>query len=127
MDVGEWILPTVLQFSSTEQRERWMWPSLEGQIGWCQLFSETSAGSDAAAIRTKGTRVPGGWLINGQKVWNSLVKESHPGLVTVRTGATGKKHHGITAMALDLSSPGIDVSPDQGNYRRDRLQRGLPR
>jgi 3-oxochol-4-en-24-oyl-CoA dehydrogenase len=111
MGLGEWILPTVLKFSTPDQRERWMWPSLEGHIRWCQLFSEPGAGSDAAAVSTKATRIDGGWLLNGQKVWNSLVEKCERGLMTVRTDSTGSKHKGITVLAVDTRSPGITVRP----------------
>lgn len=47
-------------------------PVLRGQVMWCQLFSEPGAGSDAAAVRTSATKVEGGWLVSGQKVWTSL-------------------------------------------------------
>lgn len=109
--IGDWILPTVLEFSTPGQQERWMWPSLDGEIRWCQLFSEPGAGSDAAAIATKGRRVPGGWKVSGQKTWTSLALQSERGLITVRTDSSGPKHAGITAMALDLTSPGIDIRP----------------
>ncbi|MCU1596066.1 MAG: Acyl-CoA dehydrogenase FadE34, partial [Frankiales bacterium] len=71
LGIGEWLVLTLVQAGNDEQRERWTWPSLEGDLRWCQLFSEPGAGSDAAAISTKAVRTEGGWLVTGQKVWTS--------------------------------------------------------
>ena len=71
LGLGGWVLPTLLQHGSDEQIERLIWPSLEGELRWCQLFSEPGAGSDAAAVATKAKKVDGGWSVTGQKVWTS--------------------------------------------------------
>jgi alkylation response protein AidB-like acyl-CoA dehydrogenase len=104
-------LQTIIQHASPEQVERWVRPSLEGKYVWCQMFSEPNAGSDAAAIRTTGERVEGGWVVTGQKVWTSGATRSDWGLATVRTDATGTKHEGITMMAIDLRSEGLEIRP----------------
>ena len=70
--VGAWALPTLIVFGTPEQQERWIPPTLRGEISWCQLFSEPGAGSDLAALATRATRVEGGWVLNGQKVWTSM-------------------------------------------------------
>jgi 3-oxochol-4-en-24-oyl-CoA dehydrogenase len=101
----------MVEYGTAAQKDLWIWPSLEGDLRWCQLFSEPDAGSDAAAIRTRGTRAEGGWILNGQKVWNSLVEQCERGLITVRTNTEAPKHKGITVMALDMSWPGIRVRP----------------
>jgi len=111
LGLGEWILPTVLQHGTPEQLERWMWPSLEGELRWCQLFSEPGAGSDAAAVSTRAVRVDGGWSVTGQKVWTSQARECRRGMATVRTDPTVAKHAGITAMAMDLHAPGVEIRP----------------
>jgi len=111
LGLGEWILPTVLQHGTSEQLERWMWPSLEGDLRWCQLFSEPGAGSDAAAISTRAERVEGGWSVTGQKVWTSDARACQRGLATVRTNPTAAKHAGITTMAIDMHAPGVEVRP----------------
>jgi 3-oxochol-4-en-24-oyl-CoA dehydrogenase len=67
--VGAWAAPTIAAHGTLEQQERWVRPTLMGEIAWCQLFSEPGAGSDLAALRTTATRTDGGWLLNGQKVW----------------------------------------------------------
>jgi alkylation response protein AidB-like acyl-CoA dehydrogenase len=111
LGLGEWVLPTLLQHGTPEQIERLMWPSLDGEIRWCQLFSEPGAGSDAAAVATKARRVEGGWQVTGQKVWTSDARNCHRGLATVRTDPDVAKHKGITAMIIDLSAPGVQVRP----------------
>ncbi|HEY1829483.1 MAG TPA: acyl-CoA dehydrogenase [Acidimicrobiales bacterium] len=111
LGIGEWVLLTVLQHATPEQEERWIWPSLEGSLRWCQLFSEPGAGSDAAGIATKARRTDGGWLVNGQKVWSSLAHESELGLATVRTDPDSAKHAGITTMVVDMRAPGVTVRP----------------
>ena len=111
LGIGEWVLLTVLQHATPEQLEKWIWPSLEGLLRWCQLFSEPGAGSDAAAITTKGRRTEGGWLVTGQKVWSSLAHESELGLATVRTDPDSTKHGGITTMVIDMAAPGVTVRP----------------
>ncbi len=111
LGIGEWVLLTVLQHATAEQVERWIWPSLEGSLRWCQLFSEPGAGSDAAAITTRGRRTDGGWLVSGQKVWSSLAHESELGLATVRTDPDSARHAGITTMVIDMNAAGVLVRP----------------
>lgn len=111
LGLGEWVLPTILQHGTPEQLERLMQPSLEGDLRWCQLFSEPGAGSDAAAVSTKAVRADGGWSVSGQKVWTSDAVNCQRGLATVRTDTKVAKHKGITAMIIDLGAPGVEVRP----------------
>ncbi|OBK63281.1 acyl-CoA dehydrogenase [Mycobacterium colombiense] len=111
LGLGEWVLPTLLQHGTPEQIERLMWPSIEGELRWCQLFSEPDAGSDAAAVSTKAIRVDGGWSITGQKVWTSDARNCQRGLITVRTDPDVLKHKGISAMIVDLATPGVEIRP----------------
>jgi len=111
LGLGEWVVPTLLQHGSAEQIERLMWPSLEGEVRWCQLFSEPGAGSDAAAVATKARRVDGGWVVTGQKVWTSDAVNCQRGLATVRTDPDAPKHKGITAMVIDLADPAVQIRP----------------
>jgi alkylation response protein AidB-like acyl-CoA dehydrogenase len=111
LGLGEWVVPTLLQHGSDEQIQRLIWPSLEGELRWCQLFSEPGAGSDAAAVSTKAQRVDGGWFVTGQKVWTSDAMNCQRGLATVRTDPNAPKHKGITAVIIDLADPGVEVRP----------------
>ena len=69
---GAWALPTIIAHGTPEQQERWVGPTLRGELVWCQLFSEPGAGSDLAALSMRATRHDGGWVLNGQKVWTSI-------------------------------------------------------
>jgi 3-oxochol-4-en-24-oyl-CoA dehydrogenase len=111
LGITGWIALTLAQNASAEQVERWIRPTLLGNLTWCQLFSEPDAGSDAAAVRTRGVRVNGGWLVTGQKVWTSGARESGRGLATVRTDPAADKHAGITVMAIDMAARGVDIRP----------------
>jgi 3-oxochol-4-en-24-oyl-CoA dehydrogenase len=111
LGLGEWVVPTLLQHGSTEQVDRLIWPSLEGELRWCQLFSEPGAGSDAAAVATKARRVDDGWVVSGQKVWTSDAVNCQRGLATVRTDPNVRKHKGITAMIIDLADPAVRIRP----------------
>ena len=103
--------PTILTHGTDEQKARYLRPIVNGQEAWCQLFSEPDAGSDAAGIKTKATRVDGGWLINGQKVWTSGAHIAGMGFATVRTDPDAPKHEGITTMVIDMHAEGVEVRP----------------
>jgi alkylation response protein AidB-like acyl-CoA dehydrogenase len=109
--VGAWAAPTIATHGTVEQQERWVRPTLLGEIQWCQLFSEPGAGSDLAALTTSATRTDGGWLLNGQKVWTSLAREADWGICLVRTDRSAPKHLGITYVIVDMKSNGIDIRP----------------
>jgi alkylation response protein AidB-like acyl-CoA dehydrogenase len=111
LGLGEWVVPTLLQHGSPDQVDRFLWPSLEGELRWCQLFSEPGAGSDAAAVATKATRVDDGWVVSGQKVWTSDAAICQRGLATVRTDPNVRKHKGITAMIIDLADAAVQIRP----------------
>ncbi|WP_280304334.1 acyl-CoA dehydrogenase [Nocardia abscessus] len=106
-----WVVLTLIQHGTPWQIERFVAKALRREEVWCQLFSEPDAGSDAAAITTKATRVEGGWKINGQKVWTSGAHYSRRGLATVRTNPDAPKHAGITTVIIDMHAPGVEVRP----------------
>ena len=106
-----WNILTLIQYANPDQVERWVLPALRQEVVWCQLFSEPDAGSDAAGIKTKATRVDGGWLVNGQKVWTSGAHYAGMGFATVRTNPDVPKHDGITTMVIDMHAPGVEVRP----------------
>jgi len=106
-----WVILTLIQHATDDQVARWVLPALRQDVIWCQLFSEPDAGSDAAGIKTRGTRVEGGWLVNGQKVWTSGAHYASFGLATIRTDPDVPKHQGITTMVVDMHADGVEVRP----------------
>jgi alkylation response protein AidB-like acyl-CoA dehydrogenase len=109
--IGSWALPPVILYGTAEQQERWIPATLRGDINWCQLFSEPGAGSDLASLSTRATRVEGGWMLNGQKVWTSAAQYADWGILLARTNPEAPKHDGISCFMLDMKTPGIDVRP----------------
>ncbi|HVA73679.1 MAG TPA: acyl-CoA dehydrogenase [Acidimicrobiales bacterium] len=109
--VGAWAAPTIAVHGTEEQQERWVRPTLLGEIHWCQLFSEPGAGSDLASLTTKATRVDGGWSLSGQKVWTSLAAEADWGICLARTNPGAAKHLGITYFVVDMHGAGIEIRP----------------
>ncbi|WP_280506115.1 acyl-CoA dehydrogenase family protein [Nocardia farcinica] len=102
--------PTIVAFGSDEQKQRYLRPILEGTEIWCQLFSEPESGSDLASLRTKATKVEGGWSIQGQKIWTSRAQIADNAILLARTGG-GERHRGITYFLLPMSAPGVTVRP----------------
>jgi alkylation response protein AidB-like acyl-CoA dehydrogenase len=111
ISVGAWALPNLIVYGTPEQQERWIMPTLRGEITWCQLFSEPGAGSDLAGLSTRAQRVDGGWIVNGQKVWTSMAKEADWGILLARTDPDRPKHDGISCFMVDMHTPGIDIRP----------------
>ena len=109
--IGGWALPPLMVYGTQEQQERWIPPTLRGEIDWCQLFSEPGAGSDLAGLSTRAERVEGGWVVNGQKVWTSSAQKADWGFLVARTDPDAPKHQGISFFMVDMRSPGIDVRP----------------
>ena len=110
-NITGWVILTLIQHATEEQVSRWVRPALDQELIWCQLFSEPEAGSDAAGIKTRATKVDGGWLINGQKVWTSGAHLAAFGMATVRTNPDAPKHQGITTMVIDMQAKGVTVRP----------------
>jgi 3-oxochol-4-en-24-oyl-CoA dehydrogenase len=109
--VGAWAAPTIAAHGTPEQQERWVRPTLLGDIQWCQLFSEPGAGSDLASLTTRAVRTEGGWLVSGQKVWTTFAAQADWGMCLARTEPKAPKHLGITYFVMDMRSEGIEVRP----------------
>ena len=103
--------PTLLAHGTEDQKARWLPAILPAHQLFCQLFSEPDAGSDLASVATKATRVDGGWILAGQKVWTSYAQFADWGLCLARTGPQLPKRKGISIFMVDMNSPGIEVRP----------------
>ena len=104
-------LPVIGKHGTPAQIAQFAEATLKGELTWCQLFSEPSAGSDLAALRTKAVRDGDDWIVNGQKVWSSWAHRTDWGILVVRTDPTVPKHKGLTFFVVDMKSPGIDIRP----------------
>jgi alkylation response protein AidB-like acyl-CoA dehydrogenase len=111
LGISGWNTLTIAEHGSEEQVARFVRPSLEGEIEFCQLFSEPNAGSDAAGVQTRGIKVEGGWRVTGQKVWTSGAQSCNRGFATVRTDPDAAKHLGISMMVIDMHAEGVEVRP----------------
>ncbi len=107
-------MPSLIAYGTPEQQERYLLPTLRGDLAWCQLFSEPDAGSDLAALRTRAERSgpDGSWRITGQKVWTSSARTADCGILLARTDPGAPKHKGLGYFVVDMrSTAGITVRP----------------
>ncbi len=102
---------SLLTWGTEEQRQRFLPPALACEEKWCMLFSEPSGGSDLGNLRTTARRDGDHYVINGQKIWNSLADRSQIGVIIVRTDSTVPKHKGLSMFLLEMNTPGITVRP----------------
>jgi acyl-CoA dehydrogenase len=104
-------MAVIKKHGTPEQLERFMKPTVAGDVSWCQLFSEPGAGSDLAGIRTRAVRKGDTWVVNGQKVWSSWAHHAGYGIMLARTDPSKPKHEGLSFFIVDMTLPGIEVRP----------------
>ncbi len=111
LQVGAWVLPTLVAHGTQAQQERFIPPTLRGEILWCQMFSEPGAGSDLASLSTRAEKVDGGWSLTGQKVWTTMAHIADWGICLARSNPDAPKHLGITCFLVDMTNTGLDIRP----------------
>ncbi len=110
--VGQKLMaPTLMAHGTSAQMQRWLPSILTSEHVWSQGFSEPEAGSDLAGIRTRAELVGDSYVVNGQKIWTSYGAFADWIFVLVRTDPTAERHHGITFLAADMSTEGIEARP----------------
>lgn len=110
--IGETLLaPTLIDFGTVVQQQRFLPGILSGREFWCQGYSEPGAGSDLAAIKTRCWQEDGQWKIQGQKVWTSLAHESEWIFVVARSTPGSVGREGLSFLLVPLNQPGIEIRP----------------
>ena len=103
--------PTLIVEGSDAQKAAHVDAILRGDQVWCQCFSEPSAGSDLASLRTRATRVGDDYVVSGQKIWTSFAQVADYAELLVRTDADAPKHRGISWLILPMDAEGLEIRP----------------
>ncbi|MEE8246750.1 MAG: acyl-CoA dehydrogenase family protein, partial [Alphaproteobacteria bacterium] len=103
--------PVIIAFGSQAQKARFLPRILSSEDWWCQGYSEPGAGSDLASLTTRAVRDGDHYLVNGSKTWTTLAQWSDWIFCLVRTDSSGKKQEGISFLLIDMTSPGVSVTP----------------
>ena len=105
------LVPTLIEQGNEAQKQRFVPPTLRGEMRWCQGYSEPGSGSDLASLQTRARLEGDEWVINGQKIWTSNAREAQYMFGLFRTEPEASKHAGISYLLVPMDQPGIDVRP----------------
>jgi alkylation response protein AidB-like acyl-CoA dehydrogenase len=104
--------PVLLKFGTEAQRRAYLPRIVTGEVTFSIGMSEPESGSDLASLKARAEKIDGGWRINGRKIWTTNAHHAQYMIVLVRTSeATGSRHEGISQLIVDLSLPGVNISP----------------
>ena len=103
--------PTVVSHGSEDLKQRTLRRMFTGEDAWCQLFSEPGAGSDLAGLACRAVKDGDEWVVNGQKVWNTMAHLADKGMLVARSDPDQPKHKGLTYFMVDMHAPGVEVRP----------------
>ncbi len=106
-----WVGPAIIQFGTSEQKQRYLPDILDGKSAWCTGYSEPDFGSDLAGLQCEAVRAGDEYIVNGQKTWTSLAHIGTDIYCMVRTDFECEKFGGISCLLIPLDSPGIEVRP----------------
>ncbi|MBB6246865.1 acyl-CoA dehydrogenase family protein [Rhodanobacter sp. A1T4] len=105
------VAPVMMRYGNAEQHARFLPRILSGEDWWCQGYSEPGSGSDLASLKTRAVRDGDDYIVDGQKVWNTLGQFADWIFCLVRTDSSAKSQQGISFLLIDMKSPGIKVQP----------------
>ena len=105
------VAPSIARYGTDEQKHKYLPGIWNGELTFAIGYSEPNAGTDLASLRTKGEKVDGGWLVNGQKIWTSLAAHSTHIWLATRTDPDAKKHAGISVLIVETKSKGVTIRP----------------
>ncbi len=105
------VAPVIYTFGTPEQKARHLPPIRNGELFWCQGYSEPGAGSDLASLKTRAVRDGDHYVVNGQKTWTTLAQHADWIFCLVRTDPDAKAQEGISFLLIDMKTPGVTVRP----------------
>ncbi len=105
------LVPTLLEKGESWQKDQFVSPTVNGEITWCQGYSEPGSGSDLASLKTRAELQGDEWVINGQKIWTTNAINADYMFCLARTEPEASKHAGISYLLVPMKQPGVEVQP----------------